>query len=587
MDSLRTNDSDEKAQLKDGDSSLTTAAVSFLSSAFSMIWATEEDEKSSDGSESGASQSPVPTDADKYFADRAFECIDRCEINSVFAATKYFQPGPLVSLIRALILVSTHGNGTDDSTISSEVFSVKILDQEAAVFCLERLSDVVEKNQSRMDDDGIKLWNIIQDHFATALKEAGDKPNYYLERVVVNLLRFSVRLLLHPEVTCGRMINLFSLLADLSPVCLKAFGSRITAGVLIFLETHAEHISSVEGWKTIFVVLLKFRDNPRVANSAFQTLNFVIDTHVSFASFAPVLQTLLEFIKPTDDVNAWQPVNPLAVLDSLLSLHRKLDDLGQKISVLNVDGLEGDVGRLQKMEFERKEAERTDLWLYSLQGFCNLCGDSRPEVRRRAMECLQGALLSTQVNIESALAWRICFEKLLIPLLDHIARFRVDPASSSPTAAKTADGANGMTGQDPNQTSGPFDIRLKGATVLFQTFLHKLEIVASLPDFHIFWLKFIGSMERHMKGAPGESVSVHFTESLKNILLVMHASGTFDHASKRSGQVCCLPVAQFSDEVLLSCHGLLVLLLHIYIWIVTFQRTHIKTGFVGSHMGSH
>lgn len=41
-----------------------------------------------------------------------------------------------------------------------------------------------------------------------------------------------------------------------------------------------------------------------------------------------------------------------------------------------------------------------------------------------------------------------------------------------------------------------FDIRLKGATVLFQTFLHNLETISLLPDFHIFWLKFIGSMER-------------------------------------------------------------------------------------------
>jgi hypothetical protein len=66
--------------------------------------------------------------------------------------------------------------------------------------------------------------------------------------------------------------------------------------------------------------------------------------------------------------------------------------------------------------------------------------------------------------------------------------------------------------------------------------LHNLDTISALPDFHIFWLKFIGSMERHMKGNAGQSVSVHFTEWLKNVLLVMHANGTFDLASKRSGQ---------------------------------------------------
>ena len=53
-----------------------------------------------------------------------------------------------------------------------------------------------------------------------------------------------------------------------------------------------------------------------------------------------------------------------------------------------------------------------------------------------------------------------------------------------------------------------------------------MDILVNLPDFNIFWLKFIGSMERYMKaGAQLDDVkgalSIHFTESLKNVLLVM------------------------------------------------------------------
>ena len=95
-----------------------------------------------------------------------------------------------------------------------------------------------------------------------------------------------------------------------------------------------------------------------------------------------------------------------------------------------------------------------------------------------------------------------------------------------------------------------FDVRLRVATIVFRAFLHQLELLALLPDFHLFWLKFVGSLERYMKPdattptavkpgptAPASSLAMHFTESLKNVLLVMHASGVFAEASKRSGQV--------------------------------------------------
>jgi hypothetical protein len=76
------------------------------------------------------------------------------------------------------------------------------------------------------------------------------------------------------------------------------------------------------------------------------------------------------------------------------------------------------------------------------------------------------------------------------------------------------------------------------STLLFRVFLQRLPTLSALPDFHIFWLKFVGVLERHMKRnkTPDDSLSLHFTESLKNVLLVMYTSNVFQMASQRSGQ---------------------------------------------------
>ncbi len=122
--------------------------------------------------------------------------------------------------------------------------------------------------------------------------------------------------------------------------------------------------------------------------------------------------------------------------------------------------------------------------------------------------------LSTQLT-----AWKKCFDMLLLPLLIDISQTDTLPPGHKAGDAK-------------------FDLRLRVSTLLFRVFLQRLPTLSALPDFHIFWLKFVGVLERHMKRTktPDDSLSLHFTESLKNVLLVMYTSNVFQMASQRSGQ---------------------------------------------------
>jgi brefeldin A-resistance guanine nucleotide exchange factor 1 len=479
--------------------------VSALSSAFSFFFAantSDEGDESASESEAGETEAPPPKEDANVLAAKA--CVEACDISGVFTASKHYEIGSLKALMRALLLVSSHGSGAQ--SLSSEVFSPAVLDQEAAVFCLERITDVLAHNQTRSADEVAPLWATVHDHFSLALASGTGDATFYLERVVVNLLlHFPVRLLRDPARTCAHVMGLLTCLQTLSPQCHNALGTRVVAGLQIFLETHAEHITTSEQWKSLLDLLLQYRGHTHASNSAFKSMEFVTENQLTFESFVPLVTAYINFAQPLEQV--WQPVGPPAVLDGLLRLYTKLTVLG-----VPVEG-EG-VRAVSKREQDALAARRTDLWLFTLQCLCQVCGDGRVEVRMKAIACLQHALLSAGVKIKSPKAWHLCFEKLLIPLLDLVAQF-------APTIAQAKEGG---------------DIRLKAATVVFQTFLHNLDTISALPDFHIFWLKFIGSMERHMKGNAGQSVSVHFTEWLKNVLLVMHANGTFDLASKRSGQ---------------------------------------------------
>ena len=137
--------------------------------------------------------------------------------------------------------------------------------------------------------------------------------------------------------------------------------------------------------------------------------------------------------------------------------------------------------------------------------------------------------------MKNPLAWRICFEKLLLPLLDCVAHLPPSAVYTSPSSAH-----NGDRSHHSSQSGPAYDIGVKAASLLFQVFLHHLDTLLLSPDFTLFWLRLLGSIHQHTHNAAsgsGESrTSVHFIESLKNVLLVMQASGVWDAVQQRSGQ---------------------------------------------------
>jgi hypothetical protein len=84
-----------------------------------------------------------------------------------------------------------------------------------------------------------------------------------------------------------------------------------------------------------------------------------------------------------------------------------------------------------------REVQRSDLWLTSLQGFASMCNDARSDVRRMALDALQSCILASRIKITFESSWKLCFERVLVPLLNNLVNIRyvmtfIRPSTSSP-----------------------------------------------------------------------------------------------------------------------------------------------------------
>ena len=330
------------------------------------------------------------------------QCIASCKLEIIFAATKYFRPTTLNYLLRALLLVSNYGTQPSSSI---QVFSPSVLNEDAAVFCLDRLCDVLEKNAARLSDPHLKLWSTLYDHFFLAISHAPAEPTFYMERLVVNILRFSVRLI-HSNtnnnavttneintgvtLTTSHCIQLLSLLLALSSVTLYQLHSRITAGLQIFLQTHGESIKEKKSWEIIGRLLLTFKGHPQASTAAFSVFTYCIENHSTAETYTVFLGLLYQFGQKSTATSTASsstsaagrrsvpvapsapPISGLVILDVAMKLHTKLSTpaMEQSINAASNDQLS-------------REKMKVDLWLASVQQFCLACRDRYADLHTR------------------------------------------------------------------------------------------------------------------------------------------------------------------------------------------------------------
>jgi len=123
------------------------------------------------------------------------------------------------------------------------------------------------------------------------------------------------------------------------------------------------------------------------------------------------------------------------------------------------------------------------------------------------MASLQRALLVPELNLLSSTSWLSILEKVLFPLL---------------TSLLETPNTDDMLCKDNLE-----ETRLRATSILCKTFLHYLTKLLQVPSFNELWIKIVKFIELYMKADNSELLAEAATESLKNMLVVMHANGVF------------------------------------------------------------
>jgi hypothetical protein len=172
---------------------------------------------------------------------------------------------------------------------------------------------------------------------------------------------------------------------------------------------------------------------------------------------------------------------------------------------------------------DSSEDEQTwcTLWMLYVKSICRMVHDDRYSlVAAPAMHLLERALLSADVAVPYAHAWRDCYNQIIFPIVQ--AKFKsAGPASagSAPSAAEA--------------------LCLSTLLLLCKSFRNNLETIIHLPELHMVWLKLLGLIEAlkyRIVAKQRDAVSNDIVLVLKEMLHAMHSDKTFKQVQQASGQ---------------------------------------------------
>eukprot|EP01102_Stenamoeba_stenopodia_P011381 TRINITY_DN3491_c1_g1_i2.p1 TRINITY_DN3491_c1_g1~~TRINITY_DN3491_c1_g1_i2.p1 ORF type:complete len:540 (-),score=87.88 TRINITY_DN3491_c1_g1_i2:28-1647(-) len=462
-------------------------------------------------------------EAEKQTAD----CIKKCHIKQLITDSKYLQADSLISFVKALIMASSsrpnmsaapsvspsaptllQSNSSQSPLLqtlrkpatTTSTPNLAPVDDNIAILCLEVLTAITLNNEDRI----IYLWMLIYEHFSSIIT-SGASSTVVVEKAIMMIMVLCSNLMRRTELS-EQIGKFFQLIAKLPAGVIESASETIAVGLSKLLlhpitesgnNSHNVEPTNMTHWPMLFSLIENLAEHHSSAGIAFNTLCTFLGSNSQLTkdNYLPCLNAILAFTS-SKHCNSQTAIKAMELMNTLYSSASNFIQLTPDTNMTN-------------------EAEVwTGYWLPVLQGFCCLCRDGRQDVRNYAMTYLQRMLLSSDIQQLSPDAWRNCFEQVLFPLLTELLK----PFSESATAT--------------NDTMGVEETRLRASVLLSKIFLQYLPKLTLLPDFHKLWLQILHFIEIYMKADRSDLLAEAIPEALKNILLVMTATGVLQPGAK-------------------------------------------------------
>ncbi|KAJ6488639.1 hypothetical protein C8R47DRAFT_978394 [Mycena vitilis] len=453
---------------------------------------------------------PDATDADVENTLCAIDCITSCRLDELYSQIMQLDVEALIAAVRALEAlahdrtVARLKQGSDDGSIPPS------LDDEphslpydpASVFLLETMVSIVCQTSQYVED----LWPIVFEHLSALLSTSTQYSFLLIERAVVALLRLCLILAKKPSLRDQIYISL-DLLSCLPHPVATSVAQQIVAGVLLLVHNHREIISSQTEWNLVFGLLRSTITHPEAARPSFELIASLVsdgpDQTVTIDNFSGLLNLLDDFAssagalveaqnhqgrrqEPLTSANSPQIERGRKAIDLIVNLKKFMSPLSESAHL------------------PRAQAWR-QLCLPLISSLGRQSTNAAREVRHTAISQLQRMLLGPHVLFDEADSEQLeeIFNRVVFPLLDDLLKPQV-------------------FNRDPR---GMPETRLRASALLCKAFMHfEVRESQAKADIRILWIQILDLLDRLMNIDKGDQLYEAVPESLKNVVLVMHAA---------------------------------------------------------------
>ncbi|GAA5978631.1 hypothetical protein JCM5350_002459 [Sporobolomyces pararoseus] len=437
----------------------------------------------------------------------AVDTVASCRVDEVYSQIFDLKGSALVAPLQALIELeqritverlrtrSSANSAPNSPQISISASRDQLPYDPCAVLLLEIVTSIVTRSKEGLSE----LWPTTFDFLSRLLSSANSFSSLFNERVVASLLRLLTEVIKVDELRDSTFLALDTL-RSLSPTVLATVAEPLMAGLSKLFVENTDRIQSPTEWNLVFALFSVTSQQEAAAKISMELLKQLaagqLGAGLQAENYVSFLQVLGSFASAAPSNPKQQPERA----NEEVALQRGL----QIVDILR--DVQSSIPRLIAASSLSPARAWESTWIPLLSAYSQLCLAPARELRQNAIGSLQRTLLAPEILQNADVDLTIIFTRIFFPLLEELLKptvFRRDP-------------------------EGMGETRLRASALLCKIFLQylaQLQERKGMKNMTELWLKILGYQDRFMHSGRRDQMYEAVPELLKNVLLVMNASG--------------------------------------------------------------
>ncbi|GAA5913201.1 Arf family guanine nucleotide exchange factor GEA2 [Sporobolomyces salmoneus] len=437
----------------------------------------------------------------------AVDTVASCRVEELYSQIFDLKGSALVAPLQALIDLEQRltierlrtPSGPGSSPTPPQISITASRDQlpydPCAVLLLEIVTSIVTRSKEGLSE----LWPTTFDFLSRLLSSANSFSSLFNERVVASLLRLLTEVIKADELRDSTFLALDTL-RSLSPPVLATVAEPLMAGLSKLFVENTDRIQSPTEWNLVFALFSATSQQEAAAKISIELLKQLaagqLGAGLQAENYGSFLQVLATFANSAPSTSKQPPERA----NEEVALQRGL----QIVDILR--NVQTSIPRLISTSSFSPARAWESAWIPLLSAYSQLCLAPARELRQNAIGGLQRTLLDPEILQNGDVDLTIIFTRIFFPLLEELLKptiFRRDP-------------------------EGMGETRLRASALLCKIFLQylaQLQERKGMKNMTELWLKILGYQDRFMHSGRKDQMYEAVPELLKNVLLVMNASG--------------------------------------------------------------